>query len=206
VPTVEIPPERLARWLDNFAARHGASTFAANGERILLAAPDGAQAELTVPFPPVEGELPRALLAHVQTERTVAALLVRRGGVAVGVFEGPRLVLSKIETSYTQSRTKAGGWSQSRYARRRENQARELWGRAADLMNTLVLPRLPGLDALVLGGDRSAVEAVLADPRLESLGPLRNGPVHPVPDPRLAVLRAFPARFLAVSAALNNTA
>jgi hypothetical protein len=204
--TVEIPPERLARWLDNFVARHGAATFSHSAERILLMAPDGARAELAVPFPPVSGELPRALLDHVQITRTVAALLVRRGGVAVGIFAGRRLVQSKIETSYVQGRTKAGGWSQSRYARRRSDQTRQAWASAADLTATIVLPRRRDLAGLALGGDRSAVEAVLADPRLEPLRPLRCGPIHPVPDPRLAVLRTFPDRFLAVTAALNDAA
>jgi VLRF1 release factor-like protein len=38
---------------------------------------------------------------------------------------------------------------------------------------------------------------VLADPRLEPLRRLAVDRVHDVPDPRLAVLRAMPERFLA---------
>jgi len=40
----------------------------------------------------------------------------------------------------------------------------------------------------VCGGDRPAVDAVLADPRLRRLGDLRTDPWLPVPDPRRSVL------------------
>jgi hypothetical protein len=41
------------------------------------------------------------------------------------------------------------------------------------------------------GGDRSGVDAVLADPRLPPLRPRLTGRVLPTPDPRLDVLRRF---------------
>ena len=44
------------------------------------------------------------------------------------------------------------------------------------------------LDALVCGGDRPAVEAVLSDPRLRALILVRVDPWLDVPDPRRAVL------------------
>ena len=44
------------------------------------------------------------------------------------------------------------------------------------------------LDALVCGGDRPAVEEVLAEARLRHLLAVRVDPWLPVPDPRRAVL------------------
>jgi hypothetical protein len=55
----------------------------------------------------------------------------------------------------------------------------------------------------VLGGDREAVKAVLADQRLAHLGPLVGGPWLAVKDPRLRVLEATPEQFLAVRIALD---
>jgi hypothetical protein len=49
---------------------------------------------------------------------------------------------------------------------------------------------------VVLGGDRRALDTVLADPRLAPLRELAVDRVLDVPDPRLAVLRATPERFL----------
>jgi len=54
------------------------------------------------------------------------------------------------------------------------------------------------LDAVVCGGDRTAVDTVLADARLKPVAALVSGPLLAVPDPRLRVLEATPEQFLAV--------
>ncbi|WP_269801634.1 acVLRF1 family peptidyl-tRNA hydrolase, partial [Desertihabitans aurantiacus] len=123
--TVRVPRARLAGWVERFAARHGHLTPTADSATLLLPAADGAEAVLTVPFLPwTPGDDPlAALLDHVARDRTVGVLLARRGGHAAGVFVGEELVASKVGSGYVQGRTKAGGWSQQRYARRRANQA-----------------------------------------------------------------------------------
>ena len=70
---------------------------------------------------------------HARRDRRVGVLLVRRAGFAVGVFEGATLVASKVDSTYVQGTTKAGGWSQQRYARRRANQASAAFAEAADV-------------------------------------------------------------------------
>jgi hypothetical protein len=204
--TVTVDAARLERWLTGFAERHGPTAVAADANSVQLTAEDGATAAVHVPFPPLLETTLGGLVAHAASERTVGALLIRRGGVAVGVFEGRRLVASKIETAYVQGRTKAGGWSQQRYARRRGNQARKLGETAAELMVALVLPRADRLAALATGGDRASVEAVLADPRLDVLRRLAMDRVYPVPDPRQAVLEKFPEQFLSIEIELNELA
>jgi hypothetical protein len=62
----------------------------------------------------------------------------------------------------------------------------------------VLVPEAPRLDAVVLGGDRRSVEAVLADPRLSALRALVVPPLLDVPDPRLTVLEATAPRFRAV--------
>ena len=66
----------------------------------------------------------------------------------------------------------------------------------------ILLPEADRLEALVCGGDRAAVEAALADPRLAPLLPLRTGPFLSVADPRLKVLQATPEQFLALPLAI----
>ena len=107
-----------------FADRHGAPTVS-RGE---LVGVDGARARIEVPFPPLRGEL----VAHVLRPRRIGVLLVRRHGYAIGVFDGTNLVASKVGSAYVQGGTKAGGWSQQRYARRRANQAIAAFAQAAD--------------------------------------------------------------------------
>ena len=161
-----------------------------------LTAADGAVAEIEVPFPPLTGTRLADLLAHVTRPRRVGVLVVRRGGYGAAVFAGTDLLASKVGSAYVQGTTKAGGWSQQRYARRRANQAAAAFAEAAD-----AAARVFGdtqLDAVVCGGDRPAVRAVLADARLQPLGDLVTGPWLDVKDPKLRVLAATPEQFRAV--------
>ncbi|MBO0811474.1 MAG: hypothetical protein J2P23_05455 [Microlunatus sp.] len=206
---VVIPRERLPRWLTGFAERHGQPEIVINADDCTLVAPDGAQARIAVPFgPPTGGDHPTllSLVDHVLADRRVGAVLVRRGGFAVGVFAGRELITSKVGSSYVQSRTKAGGWSQQRYARRRDNQARQLYERAAEAVASVLVPVVDDLAAVAGGGDRAGVEATLSDPRLQQVRKLLMPRVHPTDDPRLRVLEAFPDQFLAIPIELNDLA
>ena len=195
-----VPPERLDAWLSRFVERHGAPTCTADDSTVLLVAPDGCRVECRVPFPPllVDPQAPYAgLVAHILTERRVGVLLVRLGGHAAGVFHGSRLIASKVGSRNVHGRNSAGGWSQQRFARRREAQAHAAYAAAADVAARVIVPAVDSLDAVVLGGDRRGLEAVLADPRLERLRLLAHGPHLDVPDPRLRVLEQAPRQFRA---------
>lgn len=192
--TVPVGTVRLLRWIDGFADRHGSYEPTVTATEVTLQARDGSVAVIEVPFPPLVGSRIADLLAHVKRERRVGVLLVRRGGYAAGVFQGAELIASKVGSSYVQGGTKAGGWSQQRFARRRANQASAAFAAAAD-----VAARILGnehLDAVVLGGDRGAVRDVLSDRRLQHLEALVTPPWLEVKDPKLRVLTATPQQFL----------
>jgi hypothetical protein len=197
---VTVPPERVHPWIDGFAGRHG--PFEATGdERVVrLAAADGALAELHVPFPPMPPGPPYVtrLVTHAQAARRIGVLLVRLGGYAAGVFHGTGLVDSKVGSRLVQGRTAAGGWSQQRFARRRQKQAAQAFDSAAETALRVLAPRVGELEAVVLGGDRRAMDALRADRRLAPVFALEAEPFLVVPDPRLAVLRDTPALFRAV--------
>jgi hypothetical protein len=194
----ELPPDRLERWLDRWAGAHGGvvgTRADADGTSLTIRAADGAAVVCTPPFPPLAGDL----LEHVRRERTVGVLLVRLGGHAAGVFAGRRLVASKVGSRPVHGRHRAGGSSAGRFARRRAGQARVALQEATSVAaRVLVEPARRGeLDAVVRGGDRGALERVLADARLAVLRPLLEPRVLDVPDPRLRVLELMPQRFLA---------
>ncbi|WP_255684827.1 acVLRF1 family peptidyl-tRNA hydrolase [Micromonospora okii] len=187
---VEVDPARVARWVSGFADRHGPPATTPQRYGLLLAAPDGATAELHRP-PGAPGAVDlAAFVAAATAPRRIGLLLARKGAVAVGVAEGPDLVVSKVDTRYVQGRTAAGGWSQQRFARRRDNQAKAALGDAAELAVRLLLPEASTLAGLVCGGDRRAVDTVLADRRLAPLAALRDERLLDVPEPRHAVLVA----------------
>jgi hypothetical protein len=192
---VSVPPERLERWLAGFAERHGTVTTTSGPEQVLLEAADGAQAELEVPFPPLTGD---DVVAHAGRDRRVGVLLVRLGGHACGIAEGTRLVASKVGSRQVHGRSAAGGQSQQRFARRREGQVRVALQAAADNAFRLLVPAAATLEAVVVGGERTAVDAVLADRRLAPLVPLVTGRLLDVPDPRQKVLETAPSLLRAV--------
>ena len=158
------------RWFDNFAERHGPASYDVRGGALHAAAPDGAVAEARLPV------RAGATRARATRPRWPPPSWHRPGGACCWcaraaspspVVAGQQVVGSKVGQRHVQGRTKAGGQSQQRFARRRDNQARQAYEAAADhAARVLAGP----LDALVCGGDRSAVEAVLSDTRLAPPG------------------------------------
>jgi Actinobacteria/chloroflexi VLRF1 release factor len=222
---VEVPPERFVSWIITFAERHGGTggiavvrpaTSGGTEGTVIFTAADGAVAECHPPFPSPallsslgggERTVAEALAADAAADRTVGVLLVRLGGYAVGVFRGvpPRLVSSKTGSRPVHGRSAAGGWSQQRFARRRENQATTALRAAADAAVEVFGPYGPGrLDAVVLGGDKRSAAALRADARLAGYLARAAGRFLTVPDPRLAVLRETPRAFRTVRIRLTE--
>jgi Actinobacteria/chloroflexi VLRF1 release factor len=133
------------------------------------------------------------LFEALAAEHVVAALLVRLGGYAVGVFDGERLVASKVGSRFVKGRHKKGGSSSGRFRRRREEQARELIEEAAEVAARTLDPWRDRAEFAALGGDRTAVDRVLAaNPELGWLAERALPRFFTVPDPRQAVLDRLP--------------
>jgi hypothetical protein len=194
-------------------------TRSQTGATVTFAAADGATAECHPPFPPLlpasspdcaeaaAEQIVAQIVAHAVAERTVGVLLVRLGGYAVGVFAGspPRLVNSKTGRRPVHGRSAAGGWSQHRFARRRENQAATAVRAAADAAVAVLGSRgAGGLDVVVLGGDKRSVAGLRGDPRLAPYLERATDRFLTVPDPKLAVLQEIPSAFLAIRIRLTE--
>lgn len=192
---VDVPPARLRRWVDAFAQRHGGI---AEEVGLVLRGADGARAVLHPPAGVAAVGSMTALAAAVAASRTLGLVLARRGAVAVALAEGDTLTRTKVDTRYVQGRTAAGGWSQRRFARRRDNQTKAAAVAGADLAARLLLPEADRLTALVCGGDRRMIDMVMSDRRLAPLVPLRAPRLLDVPEPRYAVLETALAAARAV--------
>ena len=195
---VEISPERMRGWLDGFYGRHDGAmerglvlTGVSNGDTATLYPPPGLAAT----------DVDALLKALVRPPR-IALLLVRKRAIAVGVADGTTLTASKVDRCYVQGRTAAGGSSQHRFARRRENQADAATRKAAQIAERVLLPYVHvssatgvraeperWLTALVCGGDRLMIDEVLADRRLRPLAELRHPTLLESAEPRLVVLQ-----------------
>jgi Actinobacteria/chloroflexi VLRF1 release factor len=198
-----VAPERLGRWLDGVAERHGPFTDVRSdgAAAVAVTCADTTTVTLTAPYPwtPAPALL-AAFTAAVQLPHRTAVLLVRRGRWAVAVFAGCELVVSKVDSRQVQGRTAAGGWSQQRFARRRGNQTDAVVTATADTAARVLLPHADTLEALATGGDRGLVADVLADPRLQPLTGLARLPPLDVGEPTKAVLLDTPNQFRAVRA------
>lgn len=128
---VEISPSRVTRWFGRFAERHGGvRATEVVGDTITVVALDGATAAVTAAVAPLglpEGTVPGlsvdGLVAHLLTPRRIGLLLVRLGGHSIGVAQAGRVLVATTDRALGHGRSKAGGWSQQRFARRRAGQA-----------------------------------------------------------------------------------
>ena len=135
----------------------------------------------------------KPVLEALSGDHIVAALLVRLGGYAVGVFEGERLVASKVGSRFVKNRHKKGGSSSNRFRRRREEQARALIEEAAEVAVRVLEPWRDRVEFVALGGDRAAIrEALAASPQLEWLAERQLPRFFTVADPRQRELERLP--------------
>ncbi|HET7013983.1 MAG TPA: acVLRF1 family peptidyl-tRNA hydrolase [Streptosporangiaceae bacterium] len=208
---LEVAPGRFTGWIESFADRHQGLAASFVDDVVTFTAPDGAVAECLVPFPPLpvdDGaeplDLAKLVSAHATADRTVGVFLVRLGGYGAGVFTGsePTLVASKVGSRLVHGRSAAGGQSQQRFARRRENQAHQALSAAADTAAAVFGPYK--LDALVLGGDKRAFTQIRNDPRLTPFFEVAVESFLTVPDPRLTVLKDTPRLFRAIKIKLTQ--
>ena len=201
-----VAPERLGRWLDGVADRHGPFTgVRLEDDAVHVTCTDTTTVTLRAPFDWTPGPaLLTAFTAAAREPRRAAVLLVRRGRWAVGVFDGAGLVASKVDARQVQGRTAAGGWSQQRFARRRSNQTDAVVTHAVETAVRVLLPHAGSLVALFTGGDRGLVDEVLSDRRLAPLAALRREPHLDVGDPTKAVLLDTPAQFRAIDVVIKE--
>ncbi|WP_112139309.1 acVLRF1 family peptidyl-tRNA hydrolase [Glycomyces dulcitolivorans] len=174
---VEVEPERLPKWVANFAARNGGiAAHHAEGNAWTIESNEGASAGVQwaladgLPAGWLLDDDPEKAAEHLRDyalePRAIAVLLARKGAFSVGILRDGRIQTSKTDSAYVQGKTKAGGQSQQRFARRREGQAHAAEKRARDAVFAVL--GNAQFDVLVTGG---VVEGVLEDPRLAKLKP-----------------------------------
>ena len=93
----------------------------------------------------------------LERPRTIAVILLRLGAYAVGVVENRRLVMHRTGTRYVHGRHRAGGQSQRRFERNREQWATRLFDEVCRLARERFEPYGERLDHVAFGGDRHVV-------------------------------------------------
>jgi hypothetical protein len=125
----------------------------------------------------------------------LGVVLLRLGGYSIGVFEGERLLTSKTGTRFVKGRHRAGGQSQRRFERRREEQARELFDKACSVVTTKFADYEKRLDYVFLGGDKLTLHSFLKRCEyLQGLAGKTLARVLNVGKPRYEALRNAPSQ------------
>ncbi len=122
------------------------------------------------------------------SEERIGLLIIRKGGFSVGVSRGTEIVAHRTGSRYLQGRTAAGGWSQQRFARRRDNQADAGFALSGKAVTEVVLPHISTLTRVVAGGDRAAVATVLGQRGLEPIARLLTPAMIAIGPPKRAGL------------------
>lgn len=209
-----VAPQRILKWIDGFDGRHRITDADFTTQGITVSAADGSVAACSFPTAVTQSEvLPagdaRTVIEHFgqrcQYPHRIAVIFARRGAFAVGVFDGSQLLASKVDTSYVQGRTAAGGWSQQRYARRRGKQAAQAISKAVEATHRVFATYQSSIEAVVGAGDKDTVAEIVKEPRLRwTASILVSAHIGDVPEPRLASLRALPEKFRAVRIHLHQ--
>lgn len=153
-----------------------------------------------------DGIVDTHLRSLLSAELIVGVALVRLGRYAVAVYEGRRLAVSKTDTRYVKSRHHAGGTSQRRFQRVRENQIHRLYVEAAGVLERQWQPWLNRLDYVALGGEAATVNGFIKEcAMLGRLAPITLQTRLDVREPNRAALdqvapmlyqcRAYPLRW-----------
>lgn len=187
---VTVAWERLPGWIERYDVRHPDTTWTVSPRLVTANSGDGTRVAFGVPLGDLTDLSLAGLRSHLQHPWRIGIVLVRRGGFAVARLVGERVVESKVGQRHVQGRSKAGGWSQQRFARRRDNQAVAAFDAAASHVGRLLVPHATSLDLLATGGDRQAVRTVLTLPAVSALSELPQLWVGAFPDPRRDVLTA----------------
>ena len=184
--------ENVRKRLEPLQGRPGRTTYADGAVRIETA-------DETITVRPPFGLAHARVYEHIELgplieelarDHVVAAVLVRLGGFAVGLFDGERLVVSKVGSRFVKGRHKKGGSSSGRFRRRREEQALALIEVAAGTAGTVLEPHRARIEHVALGGDRAAARKVVE--QLPWLGEKALPRFFTVPEPRYRELERLP--------------
>jgi peptide subunit release factor 1 (eRF1) len=114
------------------------------------------------PFPVTEERVSNIcetepLVTLLNKEFLLGLVMVRLGEYGIGVFQGEKLLTSKVGTGLVHSRHRQGGSSAHRFERHREKQIEIFFTRICQHAREQLEPYAKQLDYLVYGGTRETI-------------------------------------------------
>jgi hypothetical protein len=131
------------------------------------------------------------LRSLLKQELMVALLLLHLGAYAVGVFQGEKLLSSKVGTGLVHSRHRQGGSSAHRFERHRDKQIESFFTRVCVHVREHLEPHLQQLDYVIYGGERHTLLSFRKQCQFShKLDERTPGPLLNVREPKQATLEA----------------
>jgi hypothetical protein len=180
------------------AARLGEIAAGSDTGAVLFEHAEGATLVLP-PFPIPDTDFyneiyARPLLRVLDEPRVYAVFLLRLGGFAVGFFRGTSLIDSKVDQRFVKGKHRKGGQSSTRFARIREKQVHELFGKACETAHEKLAPYEAEVEHVFFGGDRRTLQAFRKEcSYFDRFGDRLRERILPAHgDPRLVMLEGTP--------------
>lgn len=108
-----------------------------------------------------QGFNPAPLLQLLSLKPTIAIVLLRHGPYALGIFKGGELIASKCGKMYVGAKHRKGGASQRRFARRRQEQVKQLIKEVSRIAELKFKPYAAQVEWLWLGGEKQVCKQLL---------------------------------------------
>jgi peptide subunit release factor 1 (eRF1) len=201
--TLYLPPRLSTPELENLIKETGAPPVVlAKLIEIITPSPNGAvifwgekQPCLVVPPFPIQNKTifqsydAAPLVSLISRDYLVGVVLIRLGSYGIGVFQGNKLVSSKVGTGLVHGRHRQGGSSSRRFERHRDKQMESFFNRVCGHIHEQFEPYAKSLDYLVYGGAWETIQLFIKYcPLLAKLNKPVLPPLSDTPEPRQAVL------------------
>jgi len=98
------------------------------------------------------------LAGILKKDYLVAMIVIRMGSYGIGLFNGEKMMDSKVGTGLVHARHKKGGSSQRRYERHRDKQVEYFFTRVCGHVREKLESHLKSIDLLYFGGERNTVK------------------------------------------------
>ncbi|MQF69634.1 hypothetical protein FIM12_04820 [SAR202 cluster bacterium AD-804-J14_MRT_500m] len=197
MPLRTTDSQNHARWLEEIQRLEG-TRIAQSETGAVIFWSDVIKLVIFPPFPVhtklnLDGFDTDHLASLLTTPRIIGVVLLRLGRYSVGVFHGQNLVASKTSARYVKGRHKKGGSSQKRFARIREKQIYELFGKTCLVASEKFADYERTIDFIFLGGEKHTLIQFLKHcSYLQRFKQCTMKRILPVKEPKFHELKRMP--------------
>jgi hypothetical protein len=151
LPGIEEVPESIRNEI--IKSGTGAVLFWGMEHKYLVMPPFSVPEKVILPGYSTEG-----LAGILDKDYRIALVVIRMGSYGIGLFNGEKMLDSKVGTGLVHARHKKGGSSQRRYERHRDKQIEYFFTRVCGHVREKLEAHLKSIELFYFGGERNTVK------------------------------------------------